>query len=204
MSNSWYLKSMPKVKEIKDNLVSLADSLHKIDGIKKIYIWGSYAKNINNPNCTVRDLDIIAQTDFHYEDLLSIIDKPVLPFNLKKAQLEEEGFNPDVVKFTKDFTNITSYNIDHWASGKKGELLHWGALLEDEEEWEEIKQEAERYALKETGIERIKIAKLNEEKKFGWKTAYDYYFNKMLSNIPLGWYSSSSNLKNIQKDLIEI
>jgi len=134
MKNSWYSKSMPKVKEITSNLTSLAHDLYKINGIQKVYIFGSYAKNKNKPNCSIRDLDIIAQTDFNHEDLLSIIDKPILPFNLKKAQLEEEGFDPDVVQFTKDFTKITSYNIDHWASGSKGEILHWGALLENEKE----------------------------------------------------------------------
>jgi len=204
MFNSWYKKSMPKVKEIKNNLISLASDLYKINGINKIYVWGSYAENKDKPNCAIRDLDIIAQTDFEYEDLLSITDPSTLPFNLKQAQLEEEGFNPDAVQFTKDFIKISSYNIDHWASGKNGEIVHWGALLEDENEWKEIKEEAERYALQETGILRKKIAQVNEENKSRWCTAYDYYFNKILSNIPLGWYASTHNIKDIQKDIIEI
>jgi len=204
MFNSWYKKAMPKVKDIKSNLSSLASDLYNISGINKFYIWGSYAKNKDKPNCAIRDLDIIAQTDFEYEDLLSITDPSTLPFNLKKAQLEEEGFNPDAFQFTKEFIKISSYNIDHWASAKKGEIVHWGALLEDEKEWKEIKEEAERYALQETGILRKKIARVDEEKKYRWCNAYDHYFNKILSNIPLGWYVSTHNIKDIKNDIIEI
>ena len=44
----------------------------------------------------------------------------------------------------------------------------------------------------------------SEPNKLQWRTAYDYYFSKILSNIPLGWYMSNHNIKDLKKDIIEI
>lgn len=204
MYKSWYKGSMPKVGEVSSSLKKIASQISRDCNIKKIYVWGSYAKNIHKPDFPLRDLDIIAETDLEYEDLLSIIELPQLPFNLKKAQIEKEGLNSNAINFTKSFTKISFFNMDHWAFSNNGNLLHWGPILEDAKDWNETNKEIENKILKETGLSRKDLIKMGNTKRNRWKTLYDYHFDRILSGIPNGWYMSCQNKKDIKNKIIEI
>jgi len=204
MSKSWYSNSMPKVTEVSSFIKKIAEQVSCDCKIKKIYAWGSYVKNINKPDFPLRDLDVIAETDFEYEDLLAITELPQLPFNLKKSQIEKEGLNSDAIDFTKSFTKISCFNIDHWAFANNGNLLHWGPILEDAKDWDETNKDIEKKILKETGFSREDLIKIGNTKRNKWKTLYDYHFDRILSGVPNGWYLSVQNKKDIEKDILEI
>jgi predicted nucleotidyltransferase len=195
---------MPKVAEVSFSIKKIAKQICSDCKINKIYVWGSYAKNKNKPDFPLRDLDIITETNLEYEDLLAISDIPQLPFNLKKAQIEKEGLNSDAINFTKSFLKISYFNMDHWAFSNNGNLLHWGPILEDAKDWNETNKEIEKKILKETGLLRKDLVKAGTNKKNNWKTLYDYYFDKILSGVPNGWYLSCQNKNDISNDIVEI
>lgn len=202
MSNSWYKKSMPTIKIVKSSISDITKKISDIQGVKEVYAWGSYSKNINNVNYPIRDLDIIVKTNFISEDLLSISENPVLPFNLKASSLIEEGYNPKVVKFSKDFTSIKNFNIDHWVISKDKKVLHWGPTFETREEWESVKREAENFAKISTGLDR---SKLNSDlKKQKWQNEHDYHINIFMSEMPNGWYQTSCKIKDIEEQFINL
>ena len=194
-NNSWYKKSMPMVKDVKPYLKDIYAKISKIKGVTDVYICGSLSKNINNPLFRLRDIDIIAVNNLHSEDLLSITDYNPSLFNLKIANLEEEGYDPNAIEFTKDFIAVN--NIDHWAVSKDNFLLHWGAMIEDKEEWDEIKQEAENSAEYITGISRKRLSKASSDNIKEWVYNHDKYIKNILSDMPNGWYRSSYSVSKI-------
>ena len=194
-NNSWYKKSMPMVKDVKPYLKDIYAKISKIKGVTDVYICGSLSKNINNPSFRLRDIDIIAVNNLHSEDLLSITDYNPSLFNLKTSNLEEEGYDPNSIEFTKDFIAVN--NIDHWAVSKDNFLLHWGAMIEDKEEWDEIKQEAENNAEYITGISRKRLSKASSDNIKEWVYNHDKYIKNILSDMPNGWYRSSYSVNKI-------
>lgn len=202
MSNSWYKKSMPTIKIVKASIDDIAEKIAKIQGIKEIYAWGSYVENLNNINYPIRDLDIVVKTNFISEDLLSISEDPILPFNIKTSSLIEEGYNPKAVKFSKDFILVKDFNIDHWVISKNKKLLHWGPTFDTKEEWDSIKKEAEAFAEKSTGLDRNKLN--SDIKKQKWQNEHDYHLNIFMAEMPNGWYQSNCNIKDIKDQLSKI
>jgi hypothetical protein len=196
MSNtSWYKKSMPMVRDVKPYLKDIYAKVSKINGVTNVYVCGSLSKNLNNPSFRLRDIDIIAINNLHSEDLLSITDYNPSLFNLKSLSLEEEGYDPNAIEFTKDFIGIN--NIDHWAISEDNFLLHWGAMIEDKDEWDEIKKEAEDNATNITGVDRAKLSKVSSHDIKEWVYTHDKYIKNILSDMPNGWYRSSYNANKI-------
>jgi predicted nucleotidyltransferase len=201
MGNSWYKKSMPKVSMVKPHLQSIAKKISDIDGVKSIYVWGSFAKNENKPNFILKDIDIIASTDIFSEDLLSITNNEInSPFNITATQLEDDGFDPKAVKFTKAFTSVRDYNVDHWAISKDEKLLHWGPVPETKEDSEEIKAQAEQYAEKVTDKTRKQLVTASQSEKDTWSIRYDHFMNKSLSGMPQGWFVTECKVEEILKE----
>ena len=149
MGNSWYKKSMPTIITVEANIDNIAKKISAINGVKSVLAWGSFVKNAQKKYSVIRDLDIIAVSNIFSEDLLSITNDNICsPFNLSVTELEDEGFAPKAVKFTKAFINIKDYNVDHWAISSDKKLLHWGAFIENKDHWEEIKEQAEKHEKK--------------------------------------------------------
>ena len=88
---------MPKIKDIEPNISEVLSKFKKTDGIKSIYAWGSYANNINNLDFRVRDIDVLARTQFNSGDLLAIDDK-IIEANYDNEYLENQGYNVSRVK----------------------------------------------------------------------------------------------------------
>ena len=192
MHQNWYKNSMPKIKEAQIALPKICNDIKKINGVKNVFVFGSFTQNESNPNFPIRDLDIIAQTNFDSGDLLSISNENSF---LSEKDMESEGFNPKAISFTKQFIKISDFNIDHWAISKNKNLLHWGAMNEDKDEWENVKKDAEEYANKQTGLVRSKLK--CDKNKFAWKTEHDYFMELYLKDIPVGWYQSNCKIKEI-------
>ena len=199
MGNSWYKKSMPKISLVKENIDNIVKKILKINGVKSVFAWGSFVKN--KPNSVIRDLDLIASTDIFSEDLLSITDDEInSPFNLSTTQLENEGFDPKAVKFTKSFLAIKDYNVDHWAMSNDKKIFHWGACIENKDHWNEIKEKAEKYAKEETSVDRKSLNKANQRMKNRWTAKYDHWVSKYLMGIPQGWFELKYDVNDVLKE----
>jgi len=205
MGNSWYQKSMPKIAVVETNIGNIANNIMGIDGVKSVLAWGSFVKNATKKNSVIRDLDIIAVNNIFSEDLLSITNDNInSPFNLSVTELEDEGFDPKAVKFTKAFIKIKDYNIDHWAISSDDKLLHWGAFIENKDHWREIREQAEKHARKQTKTERKNLHKASQTIKNRWTDNYNHWINKYLAGMPEGWYKLNCNIDDILKETKKI
>lgn len=194
---------MPQVKDISPHLVYLAKEIKKCPLVTKVYVWGSYAKNIDKPNFRVKDIDIIVKTKVQSEDLIAI-DENVMEKKLSDEELENQGYDPSAVKLSQSFIKFTKYNIDHWAISADDKLLHWGPILVDKKDADDAKKEAEKFATEIIG--KNVSQKVSEAARNNWYSFYREFLNNQLSNMPSGWYvSEEKNLKNIlsQASLID-
>ncbi len=201
---TWYQNTMPRIKDIKPYINSLFKELKKSDNIKNIYIWGSYSKNINKPNFRVKNVNIICRTNLNNGDLISINNDIISEF-CTDNYLEKQGYDPQTVKFSKEFINIKKYNIDHWAISVDRKLLHWGPIFENRKNSDELNNLAEKYTIKKTGLNRSKINRASENKRKNWYELYSSYMNKNFENMPSGWYLvEEMRIKDILKDTIKL
>ena len=201
--SSWYEKCMPKIKDISPFVSKSLSDFKKIYGIKETYIWGSYCRNIDNPNYRVRDIDVLAKTSFHSEDLISI-DKKIIQEICSNNYLESQGYDPWAINFSKQFLKIAK-NIDCWAISADKKLLHWGPIFINKKEAEDLKKEAEEFVHKVTGIERKRINKSSENTVNNWYNTYSKYITQYFKDMPTGWYQTENiKLKEILKDTIKI
>jgi len=187
--SSWFDKCMPKIKDIKPYINDVLSSLKKAYGVKSLYIWGSYASNINTPEYRVRDIDVLVKTAFHSGDLVSI-DNKIVKNICTNSYLENQGYDPVAVKFSNDFLSFSKYNIDCWAISSDRKLLHWGAIPTNKKESEEVNIEAETYANKIVGKDRHKINKSGEKTRQKWYNAYFHHMNTCFKDMPTGWYKT--------------
>lgn len=205
-SKSWYKKRMPQVKEVKNELTQLASNLRGVNGVEKVYAWGQLAENYNKEKENIKEIDIVLKTSFFSEDLMSINDSDDSPLYMPLNHLEEFGYDPDTVIFTKNI--IAKYNnpfhFKKWAISSDNKILHWGGIAESVEEWQEIKKEAEEYAEISTGSSKEKIKTQSIELQNKWAIVYDHMLNKYLSDMPRGWYPYNCKLKEIKNQLIEL
>ena len=201
--NSWYEKCMPKVKDIKPYIAASVEDFKKTAGVKSVYIWGSYFDNINNPDYRVRDIDILSKTQFHSGDLIAI-DKKIIGDFCSDSYLENQGYDPLAVKFSKKFLKIAK-NIDCWAISSDRKLLHWGPIFINKKESEEMNQEAEKYASQLTGVERKKVNKSAEHIRKNWYNSYGKYINQHFKDMPTGWYKTENiKMKDITSKAIKL
>jgi predicted nucleotidyltransferase len=196
---SWYKGCMPTVASIKDNINTIASEMKKVCGVKDVLVWGSYAENINNPNFVLKDVDIIATTNFDSGDLLAIDNSKYSAIKIAYKELEDLGFSPQAVSFTKKFLSYANCNIDHWAVSKDKVLLHWGAIPDSIEDWSILNTEAEEYALKQTNASRHILNRFSSSVKKEWRKSYDEYISKYVNDKAAGWYPSEHNLEVLEK-----
>ncbi len=202
--SSWFEKCMPKVKDIKPHIIEAVSSLKEEDGVKALYIWGSYAKNIDKPNFRVRDIDILAKTEFHSGDLLAI-DNKIIKSYCSDSYLENQGYDPLAVKFSKKFLTLSKYNIDSWAISSDRKLVHWGPICVNKKESEDINKEAEEYANKIAGTKRKKINKSSEHIRNNWYNHYCHYLDQCFEGMPTGWYRTEDiKIREITSQAIKI
>jgi hypothetical protein len=200
---SWYKQSMPTVKEISAIVGQICSEIKLIGGVTAVHIHGSYAENVNRPTYVVKDLDIIASTKFDSGDLLAIDNSKYSALRTHPSELEDEGFNPHAVAFTKRFLTYEKYNVDHWATSSDGKLLHWGACPENEQEWASLHAEAEAAAEKITGHSRHKLPKTASDRR-AWRELYDQHIAKFISSKSIGWFLSEHTADEIIAKALEV
>ncbi len=133
------------------------------------------------------------------------IDKtPFGAFETPEDQLEEHGFDPRVVSFTKKYLKYSQYNIDQWAISKDNKLLHWGQLTDSVEEWKTLRKSAEDNAKSVTGLSRKQLCKSSENKRQQWRDAYDQTVQDFISDGPIGWYAAEIIDENILDRAIKL
>ncbi len=200
---SWYTKTMPTVKDVGSIYKDICAQIKTFPCVESVYIWGSLKDNLDNPSYIIRDIDVIAKTSFDSGDLMAIDTGRYSPLSMRPSDLEDEGFSPQAVDFTKKYTALQQYNVDHWAISKDMKLLHWGAIPETSEEWIDLHAEAEKRALEDTGIKRVKLFRCAEEQRKEWKTTYDAFIRSTLSSRAGGWFTSEDDIVSIlEKSLL--
>lgn len=203
MSN-WYQKCMPKIKDVDIFLKDLFSDISTSDHIKGMYVWGSYASHLSNPNFRLKDVDVIARTKFDSGDLIAVDDK-IIRESFSQTYLEDQGYDPFSVKFSQDFVGIKKYNIDHWAISSDRKLLHWGPILVNRQESESMNKEAEKHAKDITGLSRKKISRASEYEKENWYQSYYHYFDRYFIDMPSGWYKvEDMKIKDILNEAIKL
>ena len=202
--SSWFEKCMPKVRDIRPHISEALKSFKDTEGIKGLYIWGSYVENINKPNYRVRDIDILAVTNFHSGDLLAI-DNKIIQNICSDNYLMDQGYDPLSVKFSKKFLNFTKYNIDCWAISQDRKLVHWGPTVVNKKEAEEVNKEAENHTKNITGLTRKNINRSSEQVRTNWYSHYSNYMDNFFEGMPTGWYGTEDiKVKEILKNTIKI
>jgi len=204
MSESWYKKSMPKIKDFAPLLPEIAKALKQLDGVQKVYVWGSFAEHRTKPEYRIKDLDVIIGTTLCAEDLISINDEVLKSAGSVEA-LEEEGFHPLAVKFSRDLNQLDRYRLDKWAVSKENRLLHWGPIFNTKEEADAINKDAEEYANEKTGTPRQKLHRASDKSCKNWYNSYRHFMGYYLNNMPSGWYQSEdADIPNILLSSVEI
>lgn len=188
---------MPKIKDVKKHLAKTLEEIKKSKNISSLYVWGSFSDNFDIPNFRVRDIDIIAITDFNSGDLVAI-DKNILKQKFSVEELEDQGYNPVAIKFSNNFLELKKYNIDHWVISTDQKLLHWGPIPSGKVESDELNKEASEHASNQTGYNRKKMHRASQEVRDNWYEEHCSYMNKIFSNMPSGWYLSDT------KDISEV
>lgn len=202
MRNNWYQNSFPTIKESESKIALITDLFPLKNGVKGIMVWGSYARNIDNPNFRVKDIDIIIKTTCHSEDLVSITKDA---FAIPENEIEDNGFDITALKISKKASKITDSILDLWSLSSDKKLLHWGPMASDKEESDAICLEAQSFAEKEVGVEKEKISRVSQDVRNSWYQAYKSHYMSQLKNMPFGWYcSESDNIEDILKQAIDI
>ena len=195
---------MPKIKDIKPYIKETVSYLKDVEGVKSVYIWGSYSKNIEKPNVRIKDIDVLARTTFHSGDLLAI-DNKIVKDICSDNYLENQGYDPLAIKVSKKFLTFAKYNVDCWAISGDRKLVHWGPICVNKKESEEINKEAERYASKNSGTEKKKIHKSAEHVRKNWYNHYCHYLNQCFKDMPTGWYKTEDiKVREILSQTIKI
>jgi len=202
--SSWYEKCMPKIKDVQPHIKETIASLKGVRGVKSVHLWGSYSKNIDKPNVRIKDIDVLVKTSFHSGDLLSI-DNKIIKSYCSDSYLENQGYDPLAIKFSKQFLAFAKYNVDCWAISRDRKLVHWGPICTSKKESEDVNKEAEKYANITTGTEKRKVNKLSEHIRKNWYNHYCFYLDQCFGGMPTGWYKTEEiKIKNILSQTIKV
>lgn len=195
---NWYQKLASSVSEVNDNIDSVLKDIQKIQGVNSIYIFGSYKENLNNPEAKVRDVDIILDTKFNSEDLLMIDNGMDTPLKIRPDMLEDLGYEPTTVRFTKQLLSYNKCKLDNWLITEDKKVLHWGNAPDTIEDWHDIKAYAETNTAKQTGLNRKQACKSPDDLSHNWFSTYQNNFNKRLKvKKSMGWYLTDSTSEEI-------
>jgi hypothetical protein len=201
----WYSDIMPTVGDLEPLVVASAESIYKLPGVSSVRAWGSYAENAQKKTARIREVEILVKCSFNSGDLLAIEKGPMGPFNIHPNDLEDLGFNPKAVKFTKGLLKSCSFRSDLWTYSSDKKLLHWGPVADTIEEWKEVRKQSEEIAEKRTGFCRKTLKKASEEEAKEWVQSYEESLQSFISEGPLGWYESAcSETREIIDSSIEI
>lgn len=194
---------MPCVKDVTPYVEQVCAGVKQLSGVKAVHLFGSYAQNRSKPSFVVKDVDVIAETNFHSGDLMAIDNSRESALRIRPDELEDMGFDPQAVTFTKKFLSFQEFNIDHWATSSDGKLLHWGAIPDTQDEWLELHAKAEAEAEMVTGVRRSALSSKSAKKR-DWKSAYDKYISRFIRSGSGGWFPSETELADVMATAIKV
>jgi hypothetical protein len=201
----WYQKILPTIQDVEPYVIEVSRSISKIAGVKSVYAWGPYAENIKNKHYHIREIDLIADSKFHSGDLIAIDENdPLSPLSISNEDLQDLGFNPNAVKFTKEIIKLQQSDINLWCKSKDNKLLHWGIVPDTVEEWKELRAQAEEHAENITSVSRKSLKNASANVRKEWKEAYDETIQQFMDGSPIGWYQSSISTDDILNEAIKI
>ena len=185
---------MPTIKDVLPYVEEVARTIRSMNGVEAVYVTGSVMSQAETPDYAVKDIDIIVKTTFDSGDLMAIDAGSDSPLKMNMKDLEDFGFNPEAVKFTKAYLAINKHNLDHWATSRDGKLLHWGTMPESVDDWQETHEAAEKYAEKTTGYNRLKLGKQTDDIRRTWQEAYHHSVKKQMGRQSknVGWCPSDN------------
>lgn len=199
---NWYQQLMPTVRDVKPFVKEFAKGLNNLKDVKSVMVWGTYSKNITKLSCVIKEVDFLIKTSFHSDDLLAVTteDDEFSPLNIAPDELEDFGFNREVVAFTKKIKKPTKYPSNLWVMSKNQKLLHWGPIIDDHSEWSELQELAEKYASENTNTKSLN--KQSQDTKDNWYSFYKAYLNNYVENMPNGWYIAKANMESIEESAV--
>jgi len=200
----WYQRALPTVGSVLPNVEKAAAEISALNGISGVFAWGSLAENITDKTSSIKDIDILVTCDFDSGDLLAIEKGPAGPFSIKSSELEEEGFNPLAVAFTKRFVRSAGFRVDYWALSKDDKLLHWGPITDSVEEFKELRKDAEEKVSKKLELERKNLHKASAAKRQNWLDQYTESIRSCVASGPLGWYMASASSEEILCNAVKL
>ncbi len=195
---------MPTVGDADEYIRQAAAEIAALPDVEGVYVWGSFAENISNPKFNIKDVDLLVRCNFNSGDLLAIDKTPFGAFEIPSNELEDEGFNPRAVSFTKKYLKFSQFNIDQWAISQDERLLHWGPITETVSEWADLRKEAEAHAKEATGLTRKRLCRASNDDRSKWRNAYNEYVQDFITGGPVGWYASETILDDIIDQAIRL
>ncbi len=201
---NWYTNLMPKVEEVMPFINEMAQNITKLNKISSVYAWGSLKENFNNKDYRIKDIDIIIKCSFDSGDLLAIDNSPNGALKIKSQYLEDYGYNPLAVKFTKFLIQNKLSNVDFWAISKDKKILKLGYTTESIEDLKNIRKESESKTEEILKVYRKDLLNATEEQRKKWYETYENFINQYSKDCPYGWYSSNSEVKKILENSIKI
>jgi|19_taG_2_1085344.scaffolds.fasta_scaffold01538_4 hypothetical protein len=197
---NWYQKLMPTIKDVKPFVKAKAKELNSLSSVRSVMAWGPYSENVKKLSQTIKEVDFLIKTSFHSDDMLAITtEDDFSPLNMTPDELEDFGFDSKVVSFTKKIMKSTEYPSNYWVLANN-KLLHWGPMMENHDEWMELKELAEKYASENTSIKSFQ--KKSQTTKDNWYSLYNSYLDNYTENMPDGWYTSKGNIQRITSSAI--
>lgn len=188
---NWYEKLIPNVSDKKEEVSGICENISNIPECEAVYIWGSFAENFKNKTAFVREAEILIKCNFDSGDLLAIDKSSSGPFGIPNEELEDMGFNPKAVSFTRKAIKMVQPYMEIWALSRDNKLLHWGPISDTVEEWKNLRKEAEIHASNELNLNKTALKKANREEVQQWMSEYQCFIRKEIeSRSPVGWYES--------------
>jgi hypothetical protein len=200
----WYERAIPKIGDIQPYLKEAAKNIASLNRVKNVYAWGIVAEKYDDKNFRIKDVDILIECNFDSGDLLAIDNSMQGALKIARNELEDLGFSPEAVDFTKTILKHKIPSIDFWAVSRDKKLLHWGPMTETVEEWKQVRKEAESKAETITGIKKKEIVKASESDRKKWHEAYENHIQEYSNGCPQGWYSSQNNVDKIFDKTIKL
>lgn len=200
----WYEKAIPRIRDVQPYLKEASKNISNFKQVKNVYAWGSLAENFNKKEHRIKDVDILIECNFDSGDLLAIDNSFNGALKMSSEELEDLGFNPSAVLFTKSILSHKMPSIDFWAVSKDKKLLHWGPITETIEEWKQVRKEAENKAEIITGFKNKEVLSASENDRKKWHEAYEKYLQDFSNGCPQGWYSSQNNVDKIFEKAVKL
>jgi len=149
-NKNWYKQALlkvaapPYISEVRPVIDTVGATIKALPNVLAVYVFGSFV-NVKTPSYYMKDLDIVAEVDFYIGDMQGCTTGDEFGFDDEECQEARD--------FTDQFTSMFSmFNMDPWIITGDGELLHWGPLVDSDDQFDELKEMAYETAYNVTSI----------------------------------------------------